>query len=88
MAGSRVTLRFRQQGFAEIRTAPKVMKMLNEVAEQTAGRAGDGFEATAAEVTGGRMRGRAAVVTTTYDAMKSQARDHTLEKALGGGLDG
>lgn len=76
---------FRQAGFAEIRTAPKVMSMLNDIAQGTANRAGEGFEARPAARTGGKVRGRAAVVTTSYEAMRQQARSHTLEKSLGGG---
>lgn len=87
MAG-RVKLQFRRDGFAEIRTAPKVMAMLNDIAEQTADRAGDGFEARPAEATGGQVRGRAAVITTTAEAMRDQAKNHSLEKALGGGSNG
>ena len=92
MARSKITIVHRQSGYRAIRTAPKVMKMLNEKAHEVASRAsGSGpgeFTVHEAQVTGGRVRGRAAVVTTTYEAMKSQARNHTLEKALGGGPDG
>lgn len=85
MANSKVTLKFRQAGFAEIRTAPKVMAMLNDIARSTAARAGDGFEAKPAERTGGRVRGRAAVVTASHRAMRDQSRNRTLERSIGGG---
>lgn len=81
MAG-RVRLKFNQKAFAEIRTAPKVMAMLDEIAEQTADRAGDGFEARPAAETGGKVRGRAAVITTTHEAMRDQAKSHTLQRSL------
>lgn len=85
MARTRVTVKLNESAFREIRTAPKVMKMLNDIAAKTAARAGDGFEARSAEVTGGQVRGRAAVVTTTVKAMRAEARDHTLVRALGSG---
>jgi len=88
MARSKVTLKFNQSGFQEIRTAPKVMDMIDDIADQTAQRAGDGFEARKATKTGGRVRGRAAVVTTTRDAAERESRDHTMVKALGSPSDG
>jgi hypothetical protein len=87
MGRSKVTLKFNKGAFAEIRTAPKVMAMLDDIAEQTARRAGDGFEAIPAEKTGGRVRGRAAVVTATTEAMEEQSRNRRLERSLGGGSD-
>ena len=83
MAKSKVTLKFNTKGFQEIRTSPGTMKMLNSLATSTANRAGDGFEAKPADVTGGRVRGRAAVVAVTTEAMRSEARDHALLKAIG-----
>lgn len=72
------------KNFEQIRTSPKAMALLNDIADATARRAGDGFEAKPAAITGGRVRGRAAVVTTDYEAMVKQAKDHALERALGG----
>ena len=88
MASSKVTLRFNQAGFQAIRTAPKVMVMLNDIANATAARAGDGFESRPAARTGGRVRGRAAVVAATHAAMRAQSRNRALERALGGGSGG
>jgi len=88
VANSKVTLKFNQSTFQKIRTAPKAMAMLNDIANETALRAGEGFVAKPADVTGGRVRGRAAVVATTRKASASEARNHTLLKALGGGTNG
>ena len=77
-----VRVRWNMSAFAELRTAPAVMAALDEIADGIAERAGDGFEAQPAAVTGGRIRGRAAVVTTTVRAMRRQARDHILERSL------
>jgi len=70
--------------FKEIRTLPKMMAALNDHAQKIAAKAGDGFEAKPAHVTGGRGRGRTAVVTATIAASKKEAKDHTLLKAAGG----
>lgn len=69
-------------GFAELRTRPAAMGMLNDAAAHIAALAGDGFEVRPAEVTGGRIRGRASVFTATPRAMVVQARDHVLEKLV------
>ena len=58
------------------------MGQLNMYAAAVAARAGAGYEAKPAAPTGGRVRGRAAVVTATRDARRDQARNHTLEKSL------
>ncbi|MDR1078840.1 MAG: hypothetical protein LBL55_09325 [Propionibacteriaceae bacterium] len=76
---------YKLQGFREIRTAPKVMSVLDDEAARIARACGDGFEAKPAKATGGRVRGRSAVVTTTGGAARRQSRDHVLEKAVGGG---
>ena len=78
----KVRMKWNPGVFAEIRTLPAVMAELNEHAERIAARAGDGFEAEPAARTGGRVRGRAAVVTRTFKAMRRQARDHVIEKSL------
>lgn len=83
---ARVQIKFNPAGFQAIRTAPKVMGLLNDIANATAARAGDGFEARNAEVTGGKVRGRAAVITTHHKSMRDQSRNRTLERSIGGGV--
>lgn len=73
---------FHKGAFAEVRTLPAVMDELDSIAEGIAARAGDGFKAEPAEATGGRIRGRAAVVTATPKAMVAEARNHVLERSL------
>ena len=53
--------------------------------EQIAAAAGEGFEAQPAEKTGGRVRGRAAVISTTRAAAKAEAERHVLLSALEAG---
>lgn len=88
MARSKVRIDFRQNGFAAIRTSRKVMGMLNDIANQVGSTANSSSPGTfivhPAERTGGRVRGRAAVVTGDFEAMASEARNHILVKALGG----
>lgn len=73
---------FRPGAFAELRTSGEVMAALNEIAQGIADRCGEGFEATPAVETGGRVRGRATVVTATPRAMVVQAKRHVIERAL------
>ncbi|MCL2470660.1 MAG: hypothetical protein FWF25_02815 [Propionibacteriaceae bacterium] len=69
--------------FKEIRSLPTVKAAVNEAAQKVAAKCGTGYEVKAAQITGGRGRARAEVVTRTYQAMRREARDHTLLKAGG-----
>ncbi|MCL2089847.1 MAG: hypothetical protein FWH11_01245 [Micrococcales bacterium] len=80
-----IRIEWNMAGFRELRTAPGVMALLEEWGQKIASRAGDGFVALPAEVARGRGRGRVAVVTATWRAWVAQARDHVLERAVGGG---
>lgn len=80
-----VTIKWNVRGFQELRTDPKVAAELEKRAQAIARAAGDGFEAKPAETTRGRVRARAAVVSTTRRAAAAEARDHVLLKALDAG---
>ncbi|MCG7284964.1 hypothetical protein MHY85_03125 [Cellulomonas sp. ACRRI] len=80
---AKIRVKWRNGAFADLRTEPAVMDELDAYAEHIAAAAGDGFEARMAEETGGRVRGRAAVLTTTTEAMRDNAKNHTLLRALG-----
>lgn len=75
-------VKYHPNAFAQLRTSPQVMAALEAAARSIADRAGEGFEAGEARVTGGRVRGRATVYTRTMRAMRAQARDHTLERFI------
>ena len=60
-----------------------VQAMLADAGETIAGRAGEGF---GSQVNVGRDRARATVMAETPEARVRQARDHALERAVGGGL--
>lgn len=79
-----LTIKWDMQGFRDLRTSDGVMERLDHEAERIAAAAGDGFEAKPPEVTGGRVRGRAAVVTATPQARVAEATNHNLLRALGG----
>lgn len=84
----RVKVHWKRGVFAEIRTLPAVMSELDSMAGAIANRAGDGFEARPAEKTGGKVRGRAAVVTATNKAARRNAREQTLLKSMDAGRRG
>lgn len=77
-----VKIKWRQGCWRELRVMPEVLDELDRLARGIASRAGDGFIAQPAQVTGGRGRGRAAVVTGDLNAMRRQAKDHVIEAAL------
>lgn len=72
---------FREGAFSEIRTLPKVMGLIDAKAEQIAAGCGDGYEAKPTEATGGRVRARAAVVTTG-PAIRAEAKHHRLANSV------
>lgn len=85
MARSRVRMQWRRGAFADLRTQPDLLDELDGHAERIAAVAGKGYEATPARTTGGRVRGRAVVLTATPRAMVDNAKNHTLMRALGRG---
>lgn len=83
-----VKIKWRRGVFAEVRTMPAVMRELASMASDVAREAGEGFEVRGPDVTGGRVRGRAAVVTASHEAIRRNARDLILIKALNAGRRG
>lgn len=73
------TFKWNQKGFAEVRSLPAAMGILDDYAEGRAAAAGDGYHAKPAERTGGRGRGRAAVVTDAQGSRK-EAKYHHLAR--------
>lgn len=67
---------------AALLKGPEVQSMLARKAAAVAARAGEGFTSG---VRVGKDRARAYVLPETYNARKRQARDHVLERAVGGG---
>ena len=84
MAKSKI--KWRIEGFSEIRNAPGVLDDLQQRADAIADEAGDGYESRPAETGEGRKsRGRAAVLTGTAEARYDNARNQTLLRSLDAG---
>lgn len=69
------------EGIATFLRSRGVQDMLAAQAEEVRDRAGDGFDV---QVNVG-TRARATVMAKTLEAKRRQARDHVLERAVGGG---
>lgn len=72
----------RRAGAAELLKSRAVHDMLAARAADVAARAGDGFSST---IKYGKDRVRAYVFPDDFKARRRQARDHVLERAVGGG---
>lgn len=81
MAKARVKMS--NAGVRALLMSPGVNELLMSRAEPIAARAGDGYQATLGVL--GKTRNRAWVRTETFDAMRDNARNATLARALGGG---
>ncbi|MFE3060594.1 hypothetical protein [Nocardia sp. NPDC059239] len=82
-----IRVRFNFDAFEQIRRAPGVAAFLKDRADAIAKEARDrsGEEGYLAVTGRGRTRDRAAVVTTTWQAIRDNAEDHTLLKSLDAG---
>lgn len=78
MAATRFSWNMR--GFADVRGLPKVTARLKAEADQRAARAGEGYETRGPEVSRGRGRGRAAVITGNARARRAEAKRHNLAR--------
>ena len=76
-------IKFNRGAFREIRLLPEVAADVHDRAERVAAAAGEGFDAFPTQAP--RNRARAAVVTTSMKAIRQNARDNTLLRALGAG---
>jgi len=81
MAGG---IKWNNKAFRQIRTLPEVRRELERRAEAIAREAGDGYTVES-EITRGRGRARAAVFPTTSAAIRDNAANNTLLKALDAG---
>lgn len=76
-----VTVKLKSAGVQEILRTPEVFDLEGR-AQRIAVAAGEGMEAF---VQVGKARARAAVVTTTREAMEAEATDRALSRALDAG---
>lgn len=75
------TFKWNLPGFAEVRSSAAVTNELKAEAERRAAQAGDGYEVRGPEVSGGRGRGRAAVITGNAKARRAEAKHHNLARS-------
>lgn len=79
---SKVRIEMNPAGFQEILKSAGVQADLERRAEAIANAAGDGMDV---DVRVGRTRARASVRTGTPEAMRAEARDKTLTRAIDAG---
>ena len=85
------------KGFEEIRRAPKVLNLVDQVSVNFAARAGRGYKASSQQGAKGpspswnkkkgkgyQGRARAIVYPDTFRAMRDNAKNNTLVKLMGG----
>ena len=78
---AKTRIKWNVKAFEEIRRTSEVESALGEAVAQILGNVGtDGY---AGGVESGASRSRGYVVTTTGDAIRAEAEDHTLLRALG-----
>lgn len=75
-------IKWNVKAFRELRLEPDVIADLEDRAERIADSAGDGYEASAQA---GKNRGRASVITGDYAAMRDNAKNQSLLRALDAG---
>ena len=81
MARPKIT--WNRDAFRQIRLLPEVDADMQSRAARVAAAAGSGYEAKRTDAP--RNRARAAVVTTSYRAIRENARNNTLLRALDAG---
>lgn len=82
MASGKVTVKMSKQGSRDVLKSLEVRSDLEARARRIAAAAGPGNEV---EVQVGKERARAAIVTTTAEAMRREATDRSLTSALDAG---
>ena len=80
---ARPKIKWNNAAFREIRLLPEVDRDMQDRAERVASAAGAGYEAKRTD--NPRNRARAAVVTTSYRAIRENARNNTLLRSLQAG---
>lgn len=77
-----VRIRLTRSGPRQVRQSAGVQADLARRAQAIAAAAGPGMEASARQ---GRTRARASVITTTYEAMRAEARGRRLTSSIDAG---
>lgn len=74
---ARVQIKWNPNAMRELRTSPEVLADVEARAERVAAACGPGY-VTQSEISGGRGRARAVVITGDMDAIRDNARRNTL----------
>ncbi|MFE3051601.1 hypothetical protein [Nocardia sp. NPDC059239] len=84
---ARIRVKFNFDAFEQIRRAPGVSADLKDRADAIAKEARErsGEDGYTAEASRGHSRDRAAVITTTWQAIRDNADNHTLLKSMDAG---
>lgn len=72
-----------RKGIEAFLKSAEMQTYLGEISKNVANRAGPGF---GAQVNVGKDRARGTVMAETTEAKLSQARNHDIERAIGGGM--
>lgn len=75
-------IKWRLEGFRELRSTPAMLADLEQRAARIADAAGPGHGVRSEIHTGGKGRARAAVVTESFEAALAEARDRNLSRAI------
>lgn len=78
----KIKLKLNSKGFTELLTGEEVKSLVEKHAETIAGRCGDGYEMRSFRGGFGGGRRVATVRPVTYAAIKDEAENKTLEKAV------
>lgn len=83
---TKIRIELNHEGIQELLLSDEVAAVCKETAEGIASRAGDGFEVTERQLRSGSKLGGSrvgyGVAATTYEAMKAEAEDGALSKAV------
>lgn len=81
MSKSKVKVKLNRKGVRELLKSAEMLSACHEVAEEVANRAGDGYGVE--DYPNGKTRVNVSVRTITADAVRDNAKNNTLLKALG-----
>lgn len=79
---SKVRFEWNRKAFEQIRRDPKVLAFLDELAQEKAEAAGEGYESSSMQ---GKTRARSSVITATGKAMRDNAKNDTLLRVFSRG---
>lgn len=79
---SKIRFEWNRKAFEQIRRDPATLALLDELAQEHAAAAGEGYESSAMQ---GKTRARASVITATRRAIRDNSKNDTLLRVFSGG---